>query len=174
MLFREIEVFVILFVGVTGYLGILGYGIFKIIMVYLGYGILVELYYGWLVGWLYWCFTALQHFPCHLRCGQLTYPHFPWENLLGSFKYQYWVQILSPVTVNCPSWISGRDRMAVEIILLRKNVAGREDWTRDHPHTRWTRILPSYRARQNFIMDRWILPKGRFRQKADVERRAGV
>ena len=58
MLFREIEVFVILFIGVTGYLGILGYGIFEIIMVYLGYGILVELYYGWLVG----CIGVLRPF----------------------------------------------------------------------------------------------------------------
>ena len=30
--------------------------------------------------------------------------------------YQYLVHILSPVTDNCPSWISGRERMAVEII----------------------------------------------------------
>ena len=28
--------------------------------------------------------------------------------------YQYLVHILSPVTDNCPSWISGRERMAVE------------------------------------------------------------
>ena len=31
-------------------------------------------------------------------------------------KYQYLVSILSPVTDNCPSWISGRERMVVEII----------------------------------------------------------
>ena len=31
------------------------------------------------------------------------------------FTYQYLVQILSPVTDNCSSWISGRGRMAVEM-----------------------------------------------------------
>ena len=49
-----------------------------------------------MVGWFRWCFTALWH-------------------ILGNFgRGQYLVPILSPVTDNCPSWISGRMRMVVE------------------------------------------------------------
>ena len=39
-----------------------------------------------------------------------------WANLLDAV-YQYLVHILSPVTDNCPSSISGRERIAVEDIL---------------------------------------------------------
>ena len=61
-----------------------------------------------------WCFTALQHFSGHFGRSQLTYPHCSWVSLLGSL--QYLVHILLPVTDNCPSLISGRERMAIEII----------------------------------------------------------
>ena len=37
-----------------------------------------------LVGWLCWCFTALQHILGHFRRSQLTYPHCSWASLLGS------------------------------------------------------------------------------------------
>ena len=43
---------------------------------------------------------ALQHFSGHFGRGQLTNPHCSWASLLGSL----------PVTDNCPSWISGRER----------------------------------------------------------------
>ena len=56
---------------------------------------------------LYWCFTAIPNFFGHFGPGQLTYPHCSWAGL---------VHILSPVTGNYPSWISGRERKALEII----------------------------------------------------------
>ena len=52
----------------------------------------------------WWCFTALRHISGHFGRGQVTYPQCPWVSLL--------VHILSPVTDNCPSWISGGERMA--------------------------------------------------------------
>ena len=52
------------------------------------------------------CFTALRHFSGHFGRGQLTYLHCFWASLLA--VYQYLVHILSPVTDNCPSRISGR------------------------------------------------------------------
>ena len=61
---------------------------------------------------LCWCFTAFRHFLCRFGSGQLTYPHcswVSWASLIGSF-----IPVL--VTDNCPSWISGRERMTVEII----------------------------------------------------------
>ena len=68
------------------------------------------------------------------------------------------MHILSPVTDNCPSWISRRERMAVEIFswpnLHERMFGGREDLTRDCPHTRRTRIRSSYRARLL-----WLIPK---------------
>ena len=57
-----------------------------------------------------WCFTALRHFSGHFGRGQLKYPH------CFSASLQFLLRILSPVTDNCLSWISGRERMAVEII----------------------------------------------------------
>ena len=85
--------------------------------------------------------THLGHFGCgmHTVPGQASYA-----------VYQYLVHILLPVVHNCPSWISGRERMVVEIISLpnsTKEFTGREDRTRDPPHTRRTRIRPSHRAR---------------------------
>ena len=95
-------------------------------------------------------FTALQHFSGNFGRGQLTYPHCSWTSLLSSLPVLrthsfaiYW---------QMPFWISGRDRMAVEIFHSqspRKNVAGREDRTHDRPYTRRARIWPSYRARLN-------------------------
>ena len=64
-------------------------------------------------------------------------------------NYQYLVHILLPVTDNCPSWISGREKMALEIIswpISMKDVAGCEDQTRSHLHSRRMRIQSSYRA----------------------------
>ena len=65
---------------------------------------------------LSWCFTAIRHFWGYFERGQLTYriPHCSLASLLGSVLVL--LHILSPVTDNCPSWISGRERMAVEII----------------------------------------------------------
>ena len=57
------------------------------------------------------CFTAVRHFSGHFGRGPSTYPHCSWASLLGS-KCTFF----SPVTENCPSWISGRVRMDVEII----------------------------------------------------------
>ena len=51
--------------------------------------------------------TLLRSFP--VRSVNLS-------TLFLDKPYQYLVHILSPVTDNCPSWISGRERMAVEII----------------------------------------------------------
>ena len=42
--------------------------------------------YNSFVSWLYWCFTALQHFSGHFRRGQLTYPHCSWASLQGSLS----------------------------------------------------------------------------------------
>ena len=61
------------------------------------------------------CFTALQHFSGHLERGQLTYPHCSWASLLGSLP------VLSAHSFasnrQLPFFlISGRERMAVEII----------------------------------------------------------
>ena len=54
---------------------------------------------------------------------------------------QYLVHILSPVTDNCPSWISGRETMVVEFFFMTmqistKECAGREDRTCDRLLTR--------------------------------------
>ena len=64
----------------------------------------------WLL--LCWCFTTLRHFSCRFRRGQLTYPHCSWvfwASLIDSF-----IPVL--LANNCPAWISGRERMTVEII----------------------------------------------------------
>ena len=37
-----------------------------------------------LVGWLYYCFTALRHILGHFERGHLAYPHCSWASLLGS------------------------------------------------------------------------------------------
>ena len=47
---------------------------------------------------LCWWFTALRHISCHFGLGQLAYSHCSCASLLGS------LQVLSPVTDNCPSW----------------------------------------------------------------------
>ena len=71
---------------------------------------------------------------CNLRSEQ------PNTLFLGKTPRQ--MHILSPVIDNCPSWTSGRERMALEIIswpMSRKNVAEHEDRTHDGPHTWRTR-----------------------------------
>ena len=59
------------------------------------------------------CFTALQHYRGHFELGQLTYPHFLGTGFLSSKP------VLSAHTDNCPTWISCRERMAIEISLLK-------------------------------------------------------
>ena len=68
--------------------------------------------YSTLLLLLCWCFTAFRHFSGHFACVQVTVPRCSWAGLLGSLP----VHIPSPVTDICPSWISGRERMPVEII----------------------------------------------------------
>ena len=63
--------------------------------------------------WFDFCFTALQYILGHFERGQLLYHSVPGQ---ASYAvYQCLVHILSPVTDNCSSWISGRGRMAVEM-----------------------------------------------------------
>ena len=80
--------------------------------------------------------------------------------------YQYSVHILSPVTDNCLTWISRRERMAVEMITWPfsikkccrtggsnpKNVAGPEDPTWDLLNTSWTRMWQRYWARPTYVV----------------------
>ena len=56
---------------------------------------------------------ALQHILGNFGRGQLPKPLCSWQ--ASQAVYQYLVHILSLVTDNCSSWISGRGRMAVEI-----------------------------------------------------------
>ena len=53
---------------------------------------------------------ALQHIS-----GVVSYPNHTVPGQASYAVYQYLVHILSPVTDNCSSWISGRGRIAVEI-----------------------------------------------------------
>ena len=69
--------------------------------------------------WLYWCYMALQHIVGHFGRGQLTKPHCSWASLLGSLPVLG--PILSPVTDNCPSWISRRERMVVDSFFITKS-----------------------------------------------------
>ena len=60
------------------------------------------------------------------------------------------VHILSPVTDNCSSWISGRGSMAVEFFhdqVCTKECAERGDRTRGRLHGKRTRFRSSYRPR---------------------------
>ena len=61
------------------------------------------------------CIGVLRPFDMLGNFGrsQLTWPHCSWANLLGSLPVL--VPILWPVTDNCPSWNSERERMVVEI-----------------------------------------------------------
>ena len=58
------------------------------------------------------CFMATGHILGHFGRSQLTYPHCSWASLLNSLP----VLSARSFTSNCPSWISGRERIAVEII----------------------------------------------------------
>ena len=60
------------------------------------------------------------------------------------------MHILSPVTENCSSWISGRERMAVELFSwpsLHERITGRGDRTRGRLHAKRIRFWSSYRVR---------------------------
>ena len=59
---------------------------------------------------------ALQHFSGHFGRGQLPIHTVPGQ--ASQAVYQYLEHILSPVTDNCPSWISERERMAIEIVFM--------------------------------------------------------
>ena len=106
------------------------------------------------VGWLYWCFTAFRHILCHFGRGHLTYLHCSWASLLGSLPVLSAHSFATPVADNCPSWILGRERMVVENfqdqISTKECFVGRENRTRDRPHTRQTRIRSHYRARLKY------------------------
>ena len=58
------------------------------------------------VGWLCWCFMALRHFLGHF--GQVSWPSHTLPEQASWAVYQYLEPSLSPVTDNCPSWITGR------------------------------------------------------------------
>ena len=74
--------------------------------------------------------------------GQWTQAHLSWD---GS---DY---ILSPITDNCPTWISSKNKMAVDMIswpiYTKECFAGLEDQTCDRLNTRQTCVRPSYQAR---------------------------
>ena len=98
----------------------------------------------------------------HVISGAISYPIHTVPGQASYAVYPYLVHTLSPVTDNCSSWISAKERMAVDFFhgqSPRNNVAGREDRTRDRSHTRWPRIRSSYRARQHwpYIIDHTLL-----------------
>ena len=71
----------------------------------------------WLAGWLvvFVVYGPSTHFrPFRARSVNLA-TLFPRQ--ASNAVYQYLVPFLSPVTDNCPSWISGRVRMVVEMFL---------------------------------------------------------
>ena len=83
------------------------------------------------------CFTALQHILGHFGRGQLP-SHCSWASLLGSLPVlSCLVHILSPVTDNCSSRISGRGRMAVEFFSwpsLHERMCRTWDWSLGRLH----------------------------------------
>ena len=96
-------------------------------------------------------FTAVRCFNGHFVGGQLTFPHCSRANLLGSLPVSL-VHIISPVTdnyhfLNQRERDNGRRNCFMTILLLRM-CAVREDGIRDRPHTRRTRVRPSYHALQ--------------------------
>ena len=75
------------------------------------------------------------------------------------------MHILSPVTDNCSSWISGRGRMAVEMFhdqVSTMECARGRDWTRGCLHAKRTRFRSSYRARQTQLGNKSNLPQGKY------------
>ena len=52
----------------------------------------------------------LLFYSSSTECGQLTYPEFPKRLTITKCPY-----ILPPVTDNCSTWVSGRERIAIEI-----------------------------------------------------------
>ena len=88
-----------------------------------------------------WVMSSAVSLPNHMLTGQA----------LSSKRLTGIVHILSPETDNCPSWISGRERMIVEIFhdqSPRKNVADfGGGWTRDLLVSSRMRIQLSHRGR---------------------------
>ena len=68
--------------------------------------------------WFDFCFTALQHILGNFGRG---HPNYTVPGQASQAVYQYLVHILSPVTDNYSSWISGRGRMAVDIFFMTKS-----------------------------------------------------
>ena len=100
---------------------------------------------------MFWCLKAVRHIWDNFGRGQLTYPHCSRGSSLPVFSSHSfacnWQQY-------CPSWISEREKWPYRLFhdqTPRKNVAGREDLTRDRPHTRRKRIRPSYRNRHSVL-----------------------
>ena len=69
------------------------------------------------------------------------------------------MHILSPITDNCPSWISGRERMVVEFFFMTKSPRKNVSDVRIEPATVClpgrTRIRPSKRARPQRHLKAW-------------------
>ena len=66
-------------------------------------------------GFMVWfCFTAVQHILGH--SGAVSYLTTLFLRKPPNQFISTWCTFFSPVTDNCSSWISGRGRMAVEII----------------------------------------------------------
>ena len=100
------------------------------------------------------CFTAHRHFWSHFWRGQLHYPHCSWVSLLSSlpvltshsFASNWHLPFL-----NQRKGENGRINYCMTT-LHKKNVAGREDRTRDRPHIRRTCIRTSYRTRLSLFV----------------------
>ena len=109
-------------------------------------------------------FTTLRHFSGNFGRSQLTYPHCSWASLLGSlpvlsahyFASNWQMPFLNQQNGNnCPFWISGRERMTVEIIvwpIFTKECCRTWGSNPLPSHNRRTRIRSSYRAR---LRNRW-------------------
>ena len=88
----------------------------------------------------------------------VSYPYHTVPGQASSAVYQYLVHILSSVTDNCCSWISGRGRMATEIFSwpsLHEEFACRGVRTRGRLHAKRTCFWSSYRARQTNALLKW-------------------
>ena len=99
-------------------------------------------------GLVWFCLTALQHILGHFGRG---------HTVLGQASqtvYQYLVHVLSPVTDNCSSWISGRVRNVFTTKSPWKNVTdvgielGAACMPSEHASDRAT--MPSYNLTKNF------------------------
>ena len=81
--------------------------------------------------------------------GQFTYPYCSCASLIGSLPV-----LIAQVTGNCPSWNSGRERMAVEIISWPNSTkeccrtCGSNPWPSAYQADADTTELPTWRFRQ--------------------------